>query len=611
MELTHHLIFLIASIIVALASMFVVLEYMLRVIRTDKQQSVNRLFGALTLGLGIWCTQFNGLLSIQFPMVVRFNIVPTVLSLVAVIAASWLVFWLLTLQLHRWLRISTSGVTLIVAIASCFLIAQQTIQLELNESFSTPLLTSLLVCSILTIISYWLIFIDQRFKPGLGRLKQLIAAVLLGMAIVFQHYIGMGQVVFDQQVVHSHDFSLSIDQLTVAISVVSVLILMVACKLLLDRPVVSIAGICLLVFGAEFSIGIAASGVPLLEEGFVLSLVRASILAFVLIPAWKRIYADGQKLSKSRQRAEMVLASITDGVLVTDSKGSIEYLNPVAESLTGWGRENAEGESLTKAFHLWERQTGRPLKDPIEFCLKQNLNDTHTAEAFLRNLDRKATPVEVTASSINTGTKHEGNILVFRDISAKHRATKELNQDIEGRKVLNELLHIRSTEISINQLLNKALEIVTSVSWLNIHRGGIFLMDQRHQQLRLRVHKNFGPENQSLCKRIKLGQCLCGRAAQQQTIVFSKSVDERHEIQYPGMSAHGNYNIPIMLENAVLGVIVLYLKDNHTKQQQEVEFLQNFAGALGVLIDLNRKSEKYKSLHILTSSPIWQTERFY
>ena len=47
------------------------------------------------------------------------------------------------------------------------------------------------------------------------------------------------------------------------------------------------------------------------------------------------MYTDGKNLDKSRRRAETVLASIGDGVLVTDPKGEIEYLNPVAEQLNG------------------------------------------------------------------------------------------------------------------------------------------------------------------------------------------------------------------------------------------------------------------------------------
>ena len=66
MTLTHNLLFLIASIIVAVAAMFVAFEYAARMLRSSKQQTENIIYGAVTLGLGIWCTQFNGLLALEF-----------------------------------------------------------------------------------------------------------------------------------------------------------------------------------------------------------------------------------------------------------------------------------------------------------------------------------------------------------------------------------------------------------------------------------------------------------------------------------------------------------------------------------------------------------------
>ncbi len=596
MTLTYNLIFLIASIIVAVAAMFVAFEYAARMLRSSKQQTENIIYGAVTLGLGIWCTQFNGLLALEFPHPVLFNVGPTLASLLFAIIASGLALWVVTTAYQPVMRFSAATASLVIAITSSYLVELMALEACIVEQPLLSMFISVLVCAVLVATSLWVMFVADYFKTGLGRIKQLIASAVLGLAIVLQHYLGLGWASFVVEPGTVNQLTVSAELLAVGISIASVLLLMVACKLLINRPIVSIVGICLLVFGAEFSIGIVASTFSFVEEGIGKSLLRAGILAVLLIPVWKRMYTDGKNLDKSRRRAETVLASIGDGVLVTDPKGEIEYLNPVAEHLTGWNKDNAQGQQLITAFHLWDQETRQPVKDPIELCLRANLNSNHTVEAILRNRDRQASPIEITASAIQSDNKNEGNILVFRDVTAKHLAQKELDQDIEGRKALNELLHIRSTEMSVDELLSKALDIVTSVSWLDVHRGGVFLMDTRRKLLRLQVHKNFSPESQSLCKKVQLGQCLCGRAAQQKEFLFSKSVDERHEISYEGMTPHGNYNIPIILDKTVLGVMVLYLKDNYNKRQQEVEFLGNIASALGILIDLNRKSAKINKL---------------
>ncbi|MEE9423615.1 MAG: EAL domain-containing protein [Methylococcales bacterium] len=596
MTLNHNMIFLIASIIVAVAAMFVAFEYSARMLRSPKQKIENIIYGAATLGLGIWCTQFNGLLSLEFPHPVIFNIVPTLLSLLVAMLASGLALWAVSTTYHAVIRFVIATVSLVIAIVSSYFVELHVLEACLVEQQLLPLLLSILVCAVLVATSLWVMFVADYFKAGLGRLKQLIASAVLGLAIVLQHYLGLGWASFVAESGAVDHITVSANLLTPGISIASIMLLMVAVKLSINRPIVSIAGVCLLVFGAEFSIGVVASAFSFVEEGIGRSLLRASILAVLLIPVWKRMYLDGKHLDKSRRRAETVLASIGDGVLVTDPKGKIEYLNPVAEQLTGWDADNAQGQQLKTAFHLWDQKTRQPVNDPIDLCLQEKLNSGDSVQAILRNRGRKASPIEFTASPIQSDKKNEGNILVFRDVSAKHLAQQELQQDIDGRKALNQLLHIRSTETSMNELLSNALDIALSVKWLEVDRGAIFLMDSRRKLLRLQVHKNLDPELQLSCKKVPLGQCLCATTAKYKELVFTKCTGDLHNSKYEGINPHGHYNIPIMLDNEVLGVIVLYLKQNHSQRQQEVEFLGNIASALGILIDLNRKSSKIQKL---------------
>ena len=55
-----------------------------------------------------------------------------------------------------------------------------------------------------------------------------------------------------------------------------------------------------------------------------------------------------EALREERERAEVTLASIADGVIRTDAHGIIDYLNPAAERLTGWSSEEAKGQSLSE-----------------------------------------------------------------------------------------------------------------------------------------------------------------------------------------------------------------------------------------------------------------------
>jgi CheY-like chemotaxis protein len=53
-------------------------------------------------------------------------------------------------------------------------------------------------------------------------------------------------------------------------------------------------------------------------------------------------------LFAEKERAQVTLNSIGDAVLSTDVEGNVTYLNLVAESMTGWSREEALGRPLSE-----------------------------------------------------------------------------------------------------------------------------------------------------------------------------------------------------------------------------------------------------------------------
>jgi PAS domain S-box-containing protein len=57
-------------------------------------------------------------------------------------------------------------------------------------------------------------------------------------------------------------------------------------------------------------------------------------------------------LFAEKERAQVTLNSIGDAVLVTDLAGTVTYLNLEAEPLTGWSREEAQGQPLARVFRI-------------------------------------------------------------------------------------------------------------------------------------------------------------------------------------------------------------------------------------------------------------------
>jgi formate hydrogenlyase transcriptional activator len=75
-------------------------------------------------------------------------------------------------------------------------------------------------------------------------------------------------------------------------------------------------------------------------------------------------------LLEEKERAQVTLHSIGDGVITTDAHGVVEYLNPVAEALTGWSMDEAKGRPLSNVFLVIEEQTRQRIPDPALHCLE-------------------------------------------------------------------------------------------------------------------------------------------------------------------------------------------------------------------------------------------------
>src|SRR3954468_2662445 len=90
----------------------------------------------------------------------------------------------------------------------------------------------------------------------------------------------------------------------------------------------------------------------------------------IAVDITERKHAE-EALYREKERAQVTLASIGDGVIRTDPTGKIDYLNPVAERLTGWTAEEAIGRAVPEVFQVIDEITRKPLADPVARCLSE------------------------------------------------------------------------------------------------------------------------------------------------------------------------------------------------------------------------------------------------
>ena len=69
---------------------------------------------------------------------------------------------------------------------------------------------------------------------------------------------------------------------------------------------------------------------------------------------------------RQRQLLAVTLASIGDGVIVTDAQGRVTFLNAEAERLTGWSSSEASGQPLAEVFNIVNQHTRHPVENPVD-----------------------------------------------------------------------------------------------------------------------------------------------------------------------------------------------------------------------------------------------------
>jgi signal transduction histidine kinase len=172
------------------------------------------------------------------------------------------------------------------------------------------------------------------------------------------------------------------------------------------------------------------------------------------------------------------------------------------------------------------------------------------------------------------------------------RAEQALQWDYETQSVVNSLLRLSLEDIPLEQLLERALELLLAIPWLAIEaRGGIFLVQDAPKALVLKAQKGLEETLQRQCALLPFGRCLCGQAAATQEVQFADHLDHRHRIRYEGMTPHGHYCIPIVAFGRALGVLNLYVKDRHRRDRREEEFLTAIANTLAGIL-LRRQAEE-------------------
>jgi PAS domain S-box-containing protein len=305
------------------------------------------------------------------------------------------------------------------------------------------------------------------------------------------------------------------------------------------------------------------------------------------------------------------LKSISDGVITTDLKGTITFMNPVAETLTGWIQGEALGKNLTEVFNIINTETGAQVENLAVKVIQEDLVINQEEDINLIAKADNEIPIANNAAPIKDQNGDIiGAVLTFRNITKRKQAIEALKQS-EDKYRESEKRYKRLSEAEREQrLLAETMgevflaltsqtnhgavltEILYQVQRLVAHSAAnIMLVDDEHHTLsvaRWRGYESFGSEE--LLANLK--QSLADFPLDAEVIQLKQPIvipDTQQDSRWVTIAASAWIRsfvaVPICLQDRVLGLLRLDSELPNQFSTKDIERLLPLANAAAIALE--------------------------
>lgn len=262
-----------------------------------------------------------------------------------------------------------------------------------------------------------------------------------------------------------------------------------------------------------------------------------------------RLYHEARD---QQEQLRITLASIGDAVIATDAQGYITFINPVAQSLTGWTQPQAVGQPLGDVFCIVNEDTRATVESPVNKVMREGQIVGLGNHTLLLARDGREIPIDDSGAPIfDENQVLIGVILVFRDITERKRNEQRINLLLELTGAFSKALTMNEiAEVVVERAL-KALGGLLGIVTLLVENGTMLemlnlrgLSKDTAEKFRLTSLDLNGPLND---------------AVRTQSIIWIESYPQYVE-RYPhfadAIKANGSHSsvcIPLQVNDKVIG----------------------------------------------------------
>ncbi len=229
------------------------------------------------------------------------------------------------------------------------------------------------------------------------------------------------------------------------------------------------------------------------DQAYVAALLTALITTIVglsLVATVFWIVRDSRKKTENasailfaeRERLQVTLASIGDGVIVCDQDCKVTYLNPVSERLTGWSSNDAQGQAIATVFRIVTEAGMSTVENPAARAVREGSIVGLANHTLLISRSRTEVPIDDSASPIRDARRNiTGAVLVFRDVTERRNEERRLHEAAEFTRsivdTLGELVVVLDGDMHVLHV-NRAFSTTFQIADDRILGRSIFQIDE-------------------------------------------------------------------------------------------------------------------------------------